>query len=304
MGRKRIRIRNVPLGAYVVERLAYVDSMFVRTTRKLDPEDFELLRQTLPLDVRFSERRLLSQRWEYINGETGEVRHHHVLVIHQPMKDTCRLLAELATQNPNLLHLLEIHLALDLVTHSSVDVESLYRHILATFTPARLPTSDQTQEFDTTYIGLQTGGNRIVIYRDGVRKVRPDSPRVHLEWRIHGAKALQRAKVRSIEDLLRFDHKAFWAQKLRFHVMPDLPRLGKVLERRAVRAGKFLSPEGRARLNEAIFRVSHDHRDWLSAQRLDSLLVSGLHPRPAQLYKRIPNAWALPEPGNVLWDEG
>lgn len=303
MPRKRIAVPKPILQAYVVERLAYIDSVFVRSTKMIDPVDLSQLKGTLTPDERFPGTRYFGEKRKYVNMDTGEILFHYVHTIHQPTKATCSVLQDIHERNPELLHLLDVHFALDLTTSCDLDADLLHEALLGVLTPARLATTDHVQEYETTYIGTRCSGNEIAVYSDGKRKVRPESPRVHLEWRIHGAKALRRANIKSAADLAELDHRAFWAKRLRLHIMPTLSRLTRVLELRAARNGRPLSPERRLRTMNVLSRLGRDYHGRFFAQGLDELLVSGLHPKPSQLYKRISNEWALPAAGNALWDE-
>lgn len=304
MPRSPISVRTPLLQAYVVERLAYIDSVFFRTTRKIDPVDLERLKDSLIPDDRFPGKRYLGKRVTYVNGATGEILYHYVHTVHQPMKATLRVLQDIQEQNPELLHLLEAHFALDLTTNSDLEAAKLHQSLLGVLTPARLATTDHDQEYETTYVGRRRSGNEIAVYSNGKKKVRPEWSRVHLEWRVHGTKALRRVNIKSPMDLAEVDHRAFWSKRLRLNIMPSLPRLIRVLELRAARNGRPMSPAQKQRTMNALARISSDYQGRFFAQGLDEFLVGGLHPKPSQLYKRISNEWALPTPGNALWDEG
>jgi hypothetical protein len=303
MPRRRIAVRKPILQAYVVERLAYIDSVFARSTKKIDPDDLARLKGTLIPDERFPGTRYFGGEHKYVNMETGEILYHYVHTIHQPTKATFCVLKDIQERNPELLHLLDVHLALDLTTSCDHDAAQLHEALLGVLTPARLATKDHVQEYETTYIGTRRSGNEIAVYSDGKRKVLPESPRVHLEWRIHGAKALRRANIKSAMDLAGLDHRAFWAKHLRLHIMPTLSRLTRVLEHRAARNGRPLSLERKQRTMSLLSRISRDYQGRFFAQGLDEVLVRGLHPKPSRLYKPISNEWALPASGNALWDE-
>ena len=302
--RRSISVRTPLLQAYVVERLAYIDSVFYRSTRKIDADDLERLKVSLTPDERFPGTRYFGDSWPYVDLATGETFFHYVHTVHQPTKSTFHVLKGIQERNPGLLHLLDVHLALDLTTSSDQDAARLHEALLAVLTPKRLSSTDHVQEHETTYIGKRRSGNEIAVYSDGKRKVRPASPRVHLEWRVHGAKALRRANIKSALDLAELDHRDFWSKRLRLHIMPALPRLTRVLELRAARRGRPMSPEQRQRTVNALARISRDYYGRFSAQGLDEFLVRGLHPKPSQLYKPISNKWALPGRVNALWDEG
>ena len=303
MPRKRIAVRTPLLQAYVVERLAYIDSVYVRTTKKIDPVDLERLKSSLTPDVRFPGKRYSGRMRRFIIPTTGECLYHYVHTIHQPTKATLRVLQDIQEQSPGLLHLLEVDFALDLTTNSDLDATQLHKSLLGVLAPARLGKTIHSEEYETTYIGARRSGNEVVVYSDGKRKVRPESPRVHIEWRIHGAKALDRAKIRSAIDLVAINHRTIWEKRLRLRIMPTLSRLIRILECRAVRSGRPMSPSQNQRTVYLLARMSKDYHGRFFAQGLDDFLVRGLHPKPAQIYKPISNKWALPEPGNALWDE-
>ncbi len=303
MPRKRLTVRNILLGAYVVERLAYIDSVFLRTTEKIDELDLKRIKNTLIPDERFPWRRYFGRPREFVIKETGEIFYHYVHMIHQPTKDTFLLLQEIQDRHPGVLHLLDVHFALDLTTKTSQDADLLHKALLGVYTPRRLAMTERDEEVETSYFGRGRSGNEVAVYSDGKRKVRPKSPRVHLEWRIHGVKALRRANIDSAVDLAEVNHRDFWLKRLRLNIPPPLPRLVRILELRAARKGRPMSIETKEHTANVISRFTKDYNGRFSAQSLDSFLLSGLHPKPAQLYTRISNEWALPEPRNALWDE-
>lgn len=301
MPRKRIAVRKPILQAYVVERLAYIDSVFVKGNRKIDLADLERLKATLTPDARFSDKRYFGRYKPYINEKTGECFYHYVHIIHQPTKATFCVMQDIQDRNPGIFSLLEVHFALDLITSSDRDADHLHEALLGVFVPARLKSKDQ--EYSTTYMGTTYGGNEMVAYSDDKSKVRPESPVVHLEWRIQGDRALKRANIKSMMELTEFNHRAFWAKRLRLRIMPTLPRLVRILECRAARNGRLLDLKKSQRTMNWLVRGSQDYLGRFSAQDLNDLLVILRHPRPSQLYMPISNTWALPKPGNALWDE-
>jgi len=301
--REKIAVRTPLLAAYVVERLSYIDSIFFRTIKRLDDEDLKRLKETLTPDPRFPWERYFGKARPYTNAVTGEILFHYVHFVHQPMKATLEVLQDIQELDPKLLHLLDVHVALDLTTRTRSDAAKLHKAILAVHTPARLPTTDHDQEVETSYAGKGKNGNEVVTYSNGKRKVRPDSPRVHLEWRVHGAKALKRAKMSSADQLIKLDHRVFWAKHLRLNVMPTLPRLVRVLELRAARSGRPMSSKQIQGLQNVLSRLSLDYEGRFFAQGLDEYLLDGVHPKPSRLYRSLSNEWALPGPGNALWDD-
>jgi hypothetical protein len=65
----------------------------------------------------------------------------------------------------------------------------------------------------TLYSGPRTAPNVIAVYADKPSKITGE-PCVHVEWRAKGVPALRRAGIHSIRDLLDFDHRQFWRDRL------------------------------------------------------------------------------------------
>jgi hypothetical protein len=74
----------------------------------------------------------------------------------------------------------------------------------------------------TLYTGPRTAPNVIVVYADRPSKATGD-PCLHLEWRAKGAAALRSAGIHAIRDLLDFDHRQFWRDRL---ILCELNRRG------------------------------------------------------------------------------
>ena len=66
----------------------------------------------------------------------------------------------------------------------------------------------------TRYTGDRTAKNLLVIYNGRPSKETGEVECVHIEWRLKGRRALARAGINGLADLLRFDHRQFWSQRL------------------------------------------------------------------------------------------
>ena len=76
------------------------------------------------------------------------------------------------------------------------------------------------------YSAKQGVANLLVVYSDlPCRRVTEETACVHLEWRLNGARALQRAGLGTIGQLLQLDHRAFWQKRLLMHTV-DQQALG------------------------------------------------------------------------------
>jgi hypothetical protein len=63
------------------------------------------------------------------------------------------------------------------------------------------------------YSGPRTAPNLITVYTDKICRITGEIYCLHIEWRINGGKALQRAGI-TLANLPTFDHYAFWKERL------------------------------------------------------------------------------------------
>jgi hypothetical protein len=95
----------------------------------------------------------------------------------------------------------------------------------------------------TRYTTAQGRANNLTVYSDRRSKITDEPFCVHLEWRLNRVRALRRAGIRSLNDLLRLDHRAFWSERLLLR-MVDLIKLGRALcvhvQRKGPRRGPWI----------------------------------------------------------------
>ena len=110
---------------------------------------------------------------------------------------------------------------------------------------ARMKYQGQSVEFDdnkkTCYFGrrVNAAGNKrgkvLAVYADRPSKIlnaRPtdDAPKcLHLEMRATGIVAVSGVGINTIQDLIEFRHKAFWAKQLTLFELPKKTELGRLL---------------------------------------------------------------------------
>ena len=96
---------------------------------------------------------------------------------------------------------------------------------------------DYVEAYEKTfyYAGRATKGRKrghaLVVSANKTSKLaspHAGSPALHFEWRTAGSAALSHEGVVTLADLGAFDHKAFWAQKLRFYWIADVMRAADV----------------------------------------------------------------------------
>jgi hypothetical protein len=78
-------------------------------------------------------------------------------------------------------------------------------------------------------------GSVLVVYIDCPSKInnaRPDADAMecfHVELRLSGKAALAKYGIRSLDDLINFEHKQHWPTSLKFYVLPSKTELGRLL---------------------------------------------------------------------------
>jgi hypothetical protein len=76
----------------------------------------------------------------------------------------------------------------------------------------------------TRYTGMRPVPNNVVIYADKPCRITGELYCVHIEWRINGVKALPRAGIHSVQDLLTLKHREFWQERRKRCFDPNLRR--------------------------------------------------------------------------------
>jgi len=87
---------------------------------------------------------------------------------------------------------------------------------------------DPPRDYGTYYSGPRKTATNPVIYSDRVCKLTGELFCVHMDWRMRGKANLENAGIHSLEDLLQFDHRAFWQARLLLLAVDDLRRLGRI----------------------------------------------------------------------------
>jgi hypothetical protein len=70
--------------------------------------------------------------------------------------------------------------------------------------------------------------NKIVFYRNQYSRITGELHCLHLEWHANGKKAVQALGIKTGEDLLKFDHRAFWKRRLLLYRVEE-DRLGRLV---------------------------------------------------------------------------
>jgi hypothetical protein len=84
----------------------------------------------------------------------------------------------------------------------------------------------------TRYDAPRTAANRIIRYAEEYSRWTGELYCLHVEWEARGRRAVAAAGIVTPRDLLSFDHRVFWARRLRL-VTIDPGRLGRLFGNRA-----------------------------------------------------------------------
>jgi hypothetical protein len=220
----------------------------------------------------------------------------------RPSRRALRLLARL---NDVLINRLEI--TLDLIFKYREDVDEgwdfLHQHLvrrwrrqgqeIRVFRSA--PRDDDPGAGETRYDAGREVPNRLVVYSEDHTRATGEPNCLHVEWRLNGLRAIRAAGIKSGQDLLEFDHRAFWQDRLRLY-MVNRRKLGRLLRNRLngtrrrtpeiLRRGRYgYDVEGRT--GEACAR------SFETVQELIDKVKSSIRIHRALI--RIPNDSLLPE---------
>jgi hypothetical protein len=135
------------------------------------------------------------------------------LTLYQP---TDEVLKWLSRRNDAMLNYVEF--ALDLVFPCDEDRQAAFRAVVSMFVKRhhrnqKVRFVGEQIETATLYTGPRIAPHVAVAYADKPSKVTGE-PCVHIEWRAKGAAALRRVGIHNVRDLLNFDHRELWRDRL------------------------------------------------------------------------------------------
>jgi len=104
------------------------------------------------------------------------------------------------------------------------------RQEIRIFRPGTQNTSgaDREDAIGTRYDASRSAPNCIVCYGQGHSRITGELNCLHLEWRLNALKSVRRVGIESGQDLLKFDHRQFWQERLLLFTA-DKERLGRLI---------------------------------------------------------------------------
>ena len=179
--------------------------------RPLSSVEYSQLRSICPR----AKQKLLKLRFQW--------RRTWQLILPQPTDDALRFIASLTDI---WLSTNQLELALDYVFSDPVSTEILFDyfacHLLLKWH------GNRRVRFigNGVYWAKRTAPRQFTLYADRPSKVAGGVPCVHLEMRFHGAASIKRLDITSAIDLIDFDHRSFWQNRLTLYAF-DIEILGR-----------------------------------------------------------------------------
>lgn len=228
-------------------------------------------------------------------------QHHWAMrfTLHQPRTEAFYLI----------LHEFKTHLlnradvALDLVTRKQSEAAILQgyleRHLVQRWHGQMKPGKRYR---DTHYSAAKRSPNVIATYSDKPSKI-DGAPCCHVEWRMKGAESVKRAGLYQLEDLVSFDHRAFWKDRLNLYDIPSgrsLEKLGMMIKGQPRRQKPWIQPLGRGLHYNFFVRIASVHiRKTASDEDGGEIRAQVLIDRYGAKWKKylgpLDNVWLLPE---------
>lgn len=296
--RRRIdRQSVVPID--VLGSVSYIDTICVCWPRLLPKDEFRALRQALVDELRPIKRRFSLKKFTRADNTW-----FHVMFIQQPTIKALEILQGLGKT----FRILQVHVALDLLTENLDAARTLQRYVEARLAVSRRPTDySETVAESSVYFGKSVKrGNQVVLYSDRKSKVQPHYNCLHIDWRILGASSLRNADLETLQGIAKLDHTEFWRKRL----LLIRPRTYAEMISARQRELKLRPPQRAREVNEIHHEVRRARR---AAQGLgDDLIAYDMlrlmnenkwlfGPKSLKLFSREPSDWMLPGAFNALW---
>jgi hypothetical protein len=210
-----VRVRHDPGLSFVQPAAieAYFDKVQVWLLEPLSNGELGALRAECDGKVHLKKKRARFRRWG--------AEYEHFLVLRQPSR---KALEVLAGRKGLIINSLEC--ALDW-TFAEEEQKEIAANIVSQLHFKKYHRGQGVRFVGATRYSGPRGAPTIFVLYDDMRNRHTGAQEcVHLEWRMVGLNAVRAAGVRSISDLLNFDHRSFWKERLLLFGV-DLRKLGR-----------------------------------------------------------------------------
>ncbi len=198
------------------------------------------------------------------------------LQLHQPRAEALRLLDNSLVETKTTFHINQVDLAIDMTVLDQDALDWLYefldQHLVKRWHGKQPVCYCET----TRYTGQKKWqSQQIVMYPQRQSRIN-GQPCVHVEWRARGKNKVEKIGIYDLGQLLDFDHRAFWQQRLCLEDV-DFAMLGRQFQRRGraklpVSCGPYKNSDqhvgfmiGRAAAQSENGPTAQDVRDWCRA---------------------------------------
>lgn len=237
------------------------------------------------------------------------------LWLHQPSRDVIERLLETECR------IIRVHVALDILSGTKAKAKELQEYLSQTFVLSSAPydpvtwfrTDDNPSGDSTCYFGFSKPrgpGKTAALYADRVSKV-TNTPCCHLEARLELLDTLQRSSVDNAQNLLNFNHKEFWQQRIMLLQPPTELDIGKAWCKAFTKSSyskKFpygTRTNSMQRVGALLLRAAQDRHGNVNANDLLYFLkntsVLGKQ-RPRGCFKTLDSSWIVLPSENGLWE--
>jgi hypothetical protein len=210
--------RNAVASIRPIHINVYVDKVQIRLRHPLTLDDLHILKRHSRGKLHYEDM------WQSPPGQQRPrcaAKYRFRLQLRQPDRAAIEFLAERDD-----LHLNVAEFALDWCFASWGDNDNAFLAVVICFVKQRHGKQHVNLHKRTFYSATFRAGNVFVCYADKPSRINNSPYCVHNEWRATGAHNVKRAGVTAIRDLLSFDHRTFWQQRLLLYVV-DGRRLGR-----------------------------------------------------------------------------
>jgi hypothetical protein len=201
---------NPALRIVPVEKLSYVDGLQLWLKTPLPPRQIERLEQQCG-SLHVLQR---NKSWHRDYRQRLQLR--------QPSREAVQALARLSGVLLN-----QLELALDWTFNSEEERDAAHE-LIRRYHVKRWHGKQQALLYKgTRYTAKRRAANKLVNYAEQGSRISGELFCEHVEWRLSGVRALQRAGIGPLNELLKLDHRRFWKARLLMRTI-NLARLGRL----------------------------------------------------------------------------
>ena len=182
-------------------------------------------------------------------------RYAVAVLLNQPSSEAIAFLAELFPRDiPPIIN--SVHIALDFLTCTTLDAERIQTLINRSLYRGYLNRKEPPKSVKGTWYSHPRGAPSVLTSYSDRPCRHTGSPCCHVEIRLHRVKRVRDIGIDSLDDLLAFDHLAYWSKHLDLRRI-EVEKLGKRLKGRHFNAKPKLYQVGSRLRNADAWHANH-----------------------------------------------